>query len=58
MKAKKKLTLKDYLQAIAAGIGIGGGMFAFCLILGVWLMDYDPRTMIEGIRQDLEMFFG
>ena len=55
---KKKLTLKDNLQAIAAGIGSMGGLFLFCLILGVVFMDYDPRTMLEGILEDLKAIFG
>ena len=58
MKKKKKLTLKDELQALAGGIGSMGGLFLFCLILGVIFMDYDPRTMIEGIKQEIEMLFG
>jgi hypothetical protein len=58
MKEKKKLSVKDELQAWAAGIGIVGGLFAFSLILGVVFMDYDPRTMLEGIEQDLRMLFG
>lgn len=36
---KKKLSVKDELQAWAAGIGIVGGLFAFSLILGVLFMD-------------------
>lgn len=58
MKEEKKLSLKDELQAWAAGIGIVGGLFAFSLILGVILMDYDPRTMLEGIEQELKMLFS
>ena len=58
MKEKKKLSVKDEIQAWAAGIGIVGGLFAFSLILGVLFMDYDPRTMLEGIAQDLERIFG
>jgi hypothetical protein len=54
----KKLTLKDKLQALATGIGIVGGLFAFSLILGMIFMDYDPRTMLEGIEQDLRSLFG
>lgn len=53
-----KLSLKDYIQALAGGIGIVGGLFAFSLILGVLFMDYDPRTMLEGIKEDLEAIFG
>lgn len=58
MKEKKKLSVKDELQAWAAGIGIVGGLFAFSLILGVIFMDYDPRTMIEGIAEELKLIFG
>ena len=49
---KKKLTLKDELQALAAGFGIVGGLFAFCVICGVLFMDYDPMTMIDAIREE------
>ena len=55
---KKKLNLKDNLQAIAAGIGSMGGLFLFCLILVVIFMDYDPKTMLEGILEDLKAIFG
>ena len=54
----KKLSLKDYIQAIAGGVIGMGGLFLFCLILGVIFMDYDPRTMLEGIAQDLKNIFG
>ena len=54
----KKLSLKDHVQAWATGIGIVGGLFAFSLLLGVLFMDYDPRTMLEGIAQDLKFIFG
>ena len=54
----KKLSLKDHVQALAAGIGIVGGLFAFSVLLGVLFMDYDPRTMFEGIEQELKMLFG
>ena len=54
----KKLSLKDELQALAAGIGIVGGLFAFSLILGIVFMDYDPRTMLENIERDLRLLFG
>lgn len=53
-----KLSLKDEIQAWAAGIGIVGGLFAFSLILGVLFMDNDPRTMIEGIAEELKLIFG
>ena len=58
MAEKKKLTLKDNLQAIAAGIGSMGGLFLFCVILGMIFMDYDPRTMLEGILEDLKAIFS
>ena len=54
----KKLSLKDKLQALATGIGIVGGLFAFSLILGMLFMDYDPMTMVEGILEDLKAIFG
>lgn len=53
----KKLTPKDKFQALAAGIGSMGGLFLFCVILGMIFMDYDPRTMLEGIAQDLKNIF-
>lgn len=55
---KKKLSLKDHVQAWATGIGIVGGLFVFSLILGVIFMDYDPMTMVENIMQDLKAIFG
>ena len=54
----KKLSLKDELQALAAGFGIVGGLFAFCVICGVLFMDYDPMTMIDAIKEELEAIFG
>lgn len=54
----KKLSFKDELQAVAAGIGIVGGLFAFSLILGIIFMDYNPMTMVENIMQDLKAIFG
>lgn len=53
-----KLSVKDYIQAFAVGFGIVGGLFAFSLILGVLFMDYEPRTMLENIMQDLKNIFG
>lgn len=58
MEGKKKLSVKDEIQAWAAGIGIVGGLFGFSLILGIVFMDYDPRTMLEGIEQELKMLFS
>lgn len=55
---KKKLSLKDHIQAWEIALGIVVGLFGFSLILGVWLMDYDPRIMLEGIVQDLRLLFG
>ena len=53
-----KLSFKDYLQALAGGIGIVGGLFVFSLILGIVFMDYDPMTMVENIMQDFKDIFG
>ena len=50
----KKLSLKDELQALAAGFGIVGGLFAFCIICGMLFMDYDPSRMVEAIKEELE----
>ena len=58
MVEKRKLTLKDHIQALAGGIGSMGGLFLFCVILGMIFMDYDPRTMLEGILEDLKAIFG
>ena len=52
-----RTAFKDFMQALAAGIGIVGGLFAFSLILGVLFMDYNPMTMIEAIKQELQMLF-
>lgn len=54
----KKLTVKDHIQAWAGAIGSMGGLFLFCVLLGMIFMDYDPRTMIEGIKEDLAAIFG
>ena len=53
-----KLSFKDHLQALAGGVGIVGGLFAFSLILGMLFMDYDPMTMVENIMQDFKDIFG
>ena len=58
MKEEKELTLKDNLQALAGAIGIVLGLFGLSVILGIVFMDYDPRTMLEGIAQDLKFIFG
>ena len=55
---KKKLSLKNHIQAWATGIGIVVGLFGFSLILGMFFMDYDPRTMLENIERDLEFLFN
>ena len=53
MAKKRKLTLKDNLQALAGGIGSMVGLFLFCVLLGMIFMDYDPMTMVDGIKSDL-----
>ena len=58
MAEEKKLSLKDYIQAIAGGVIGMGGLFVFCLILGVIFMDYDPMTMFENIMRDLKAIGG
>lgn len=55
---KKKLSLKDELQAWGGAFGVVAGLFILSLLLGVFLMDYDPRTMLEGIAQDFKNIFG
>ena len=54
----KKLSLKDELQALAAGFGIVGGLFAFCVIYGMVFYDYDPRTMLDAIKEEAKAIFG
>ena len=54
----KKTAFKDFMQALAAGVGIVGGLFAFSLILGVMFMDYDPMTMVSAIAEEIEMLFS
>ena len=53
MVEKRKLTLKDHIQAWAGAIGSMGGLFIFCVLLGVIFMDYDPMDMVNGIKSDL-----
>ena len=57
MAEKRKLTLKDHIQAWAGGIGSMVGLFLFCVILGVIFMDYDPMDMLNGIKSDLLEIF-
>ncbi len=54
----KKLTVKDYIQAIAAGFGIVGGLCALVIILLVLFEDYDPRTTLQGIEREWKMLFS
>ena len=54
---EKKLSLKDHIQAWAGSIGLIGGLFLIGLLCGVLFMDYDPRTMFEGILEDLKAIF-
>lgn len=58
MKEKLKWFLWEYVLPFLAGFC--GVVVALALIaaLGVVFMDYDPRTMLEGIEQDLRMLFG
>ena len=58
MAEKRKLTLKDHIQAWAGAIGSMGGLFLFWVLLGMIFMDYDPRTMLEGIWGDLKAIFS
>lgn len=58
MKEEKKLSVKDEIRAWVGAIGLIAGMFGFGLILGIIFMDYDPRTMLEGIAEDLKAIFG
>ena len=51
MKIKK--LYDDWKGPFLGGFGIVVGLFALSVILGIVLMDYDPRIMIEGIKQDL-----
>ena len=57
MAEKRKLTVKDRIQAWAGGIGSMVGLFLFCVLLGVIFMDYDPMAMVNGIKGDLLEIF-
>ncbi|MBR5202686.1 MAG: hypothetical protein IKW45_05425 [Clostridia bacterium] len=57
MAEKRKLTLKDHIQAWAGGIGSMVGLFIFCVILGMIFMDYNPMDMLNGIKSDLLEIF-
>ena len=57
MKADKK-AVKDFFVALLAVSGATIGLFALCVIYGMVFYDYDPMTMVEGIKQDLKMIFG
>lgn len=52
----KKLLNEWVLQLLGSAAFIAG-LFAFALLCGVFLMDYDPQTMIEGIARDLRNVF-
>ena len=53
-----KTAFKDFMKDLIAASGAMLGLFALCVIFGVIFMDYDPRVMIEGIKQDLEAIFS
>ena len=55
---KKKLSLKDELQALSAGIGIVGGLFLFVVFLCAGVGGYDPQTMFDGLLEDFKMLFS
>ena len=48
----------EWLIPLATGIGIVGGLFIFSLLCGVFLMDYDPMTMVYNIARDFKEIFG
>ena len=50
--------LKDLIKTIIVASCAMLGLFAFCVICGMIFMDYDPMTMVNGIKQDLAMLFG
>ena len=57
MKVEKE-DLKDLIKTIFLSSCAMLGLFAFFMLYGIIFMDYDPRAMLEGIRQDLAMLFS
>ena len=53
-----KTAFKDFVTTVLAASGAMLGLFALCVIYGMVFYDYDPMTMIEGIKQDLKAIFG
>ena len=58
LKLKIKKLYDEWKVPFLFAFGIVGGLFALSLILGIAFMDYDPMTMIEGIKEDLKVLFG
>ena len=58
LKLKIKKLYDERKVPFLFAFGIVGGLFALSLILGIAFMDYDPMTMIEGIKEDLKVLFG
>ena len=53
-----KTAFKDFMKDLIAASGAMLGLFALCVIYGMIFYDYDPMTMFEAIKQDLEAIFG
>ena len=53
-----KTAFKDFMITVLAVSGAMLGLFALCVIYGMVFYDYDPMTMFEAIKQDLEAIFG
>lgn len=53
----KKIWSELWLPLLGA-TAFMGALFVFALLCGVFLMDYDPRIMLDGIAQDLKNIFG
>lgn len=53
-----KTAFKDFMKDLIAASGAMLGLFALCVIYGMIFYDYDPMTMFEAIKQDLQAIFS
>lgn len=53
-----KTAFKDFMITVLAVSGAMLGLFALCVIYGMVFYDYDPMTMFEAIKQDLQAIFS
>ena len=58
MRVKKKDFWNEWGLPILGSTAFVFALFIFSMLCGVFLMDYDPRIMIEGIERDLRNIFG